>query len=1714
MSSKTATLLIAIFIFFGQVLLAASREDYNTAVPSGDKSIDNSTYINANNILMFVTNHGNFGRDLSDVFGYGAGTFYPYISIDAIESGQQDSYVLYAAGIWVGGLVNGEVRATIAEYSDEYVPGPMIDGTYSPDNPSYHVYKIYSDSLGSNPNNSYLNWPADQGAPVLPDGSPKTFGDQTLWSVFNDANPSQHHNNAGSTAPLGIEVRQTVWGSRDDNVYDTVLNVGEAQILHAGDADIALTIEIDDVTQILDGQQYVVTFDDAGDGSFVWNIIDETYDIVKVQDRPYPTGGNDAVAVDGLNFVLSPLQNGIEKIEEIANGDGILGSPDNVMYSLNSTGDWYVSSDAGSDFSRMNWRGLMGESDWEIRFTYDGSQYYDWNTDQLQPDRAPFEVWNIGEGTPDNTYDDVRINFSFIDDDNNAAWSWGDRVYPWEKPYVEPAPAIPNYVWDGDFKIGRIVFNDYSGTLMYPAEGTIVRFTSYKITPISEMDTIYVTAPSVYVDYVGEESDEIYIAYEVINKGENTIEDCYIALWSDPDLGGAGDDLVGCDPEDNLFFCYNGDGNDQQYGLNPPAIGFKVISGPLVSAPGETADYFGKSIPDHRNLGLAAFGKYYGGTDPDNAQETYNYMRGLLRDGSPYYYGGVQTTFINSGDPVNGTGDLDYAPSDRRMMGSFGPITMNPGDSQFVLIKMAVGRSGDYLSSITDLREKLNRPFSYPEDIYPPKTWHVTLDGNDTDGDGSEGNPFATIQHAVDVALSGDRVLIHSGIYTGEGNRDILVQGKELNFGGVGLTDSIAINCQGSEAEPHLGIKFQDCPGTSTLENLTITNAYRDGYARYSAVESRNSNLKIQSCHIVDNEATGVLSLYETGTLEIYNSDISRNQLAGVNSLNLSLKINDCRIADNKYGGIGSYGFSVRNNSIYNSEISGNGNFGLEIEYPSNAYVAGNTIVDNSTGFTYFIEPPKTADTKTVPIVMVNRNIFAYNEYFGVVETFASTPIIMGCNLFFNNSLGDLSGLEFDGDDHDNLFESPGFCSAEGGNYYLHDYSPCLPENNDCGAQIGAYGLSEDDCGPIELINLIQWRKDMGGNDHWYAVYPEALFWNQADSAAETRTHGEDGTGYLATILSPEENAFILDSVLKQLEPPTISGEFWLGGRDLLGINSWSWITGEPFLYENWGPTEPNNIGVETALSMWGPINTNPRIPGTWNNSLPDDNINQLHQYWSVVEFGEPEPGMIHPTNEWVNLYCDAPMSNNVPLNPGDVIRAYDTDMHLCGMGVVDSDGAYGFMPVYRDFPGSAIDEGMDPGETIRFSLNGVEITPSTPVLWTEMGDRIQVCTFTNMQTRSISLYTGWNLVSWNLDNDEEDIIKLLIPIMNNVELVMGFEAGGLTFDPQLPEFSTLSELDHYHGYWFKMKAPSHLLISGYPVSHGDKIVLEQDWNLISYWPPDGLTVPSALGEIYPYINLVLGWRDGVPQTYDPSLPDYSTLDYMASGYGYWVRMTQPAFLSYQFDMPKAAPKLFATPADYVSRIWTNVYSRSLTLDGETVPSGTPVTAIGSEDRVLGAGTVDENGKFGFMAVYGDDPMTKEIDGIRDGEEYYLKVGEVNTSERFVWSTSNPVVEIPELKSADVLPEHFALAQNYPNPFNPDTRIEFSLPQSSHVTLAVYDILGRKVAILADDQFDAGKHEVTWNGKNELSQQVASGVYFYRMKAGDFEQSRKMLLVK
>src|SRR4030095_1512086 len=97
---------------------------------------------------------------------------------------------------------------------------------------------------------------------------------------------------------------------------------------------------------------------------------------------------------------------------------------------------------------------------------------------------------------------------------------------------------------------------------------------------------------------------------------------------------------------------------------------------------------------------------------------------------------------------------------------------------------------------------------------------------------------------------------------------------------------------------------------------------------------------------------------------------------------------------------------------------------------------------------------------------------------------------------------------------------------------------------------------------------------------------------------------------------------------------------------------------------------------------------------------------------------------------------------------------------------------------------------------------------------------------------------------------------------------------------------------------------------------------------------------------------------------------------------------------------------------------------------------------------------------------------------------------------------------VVNLRSGEI-PTNYSLSQNYPNPFNPVTRIKFQIPHQGNVHLAIYDIMGKEMEVIVNENLQPGTYEIEWNATN-----FASGVYYYRITAGDFSETKKLILIK
>jgi hypothetical protein len=507
----------------------------------------------------------------------------------------------------------------------------------------------------------------------------------------------------------------------------------------------------------------------------------------------------------------------------------------------------------------------------------------------------------------------------------------------------------------------------------------------------------------------------------------------------------------------------------------------------------------------------------------------------------------------------------------------------------------------------------------------------------------------------------------------------------------------------------------------------------------------------------------------------------------------------------------------------------------------------------------------------------------------------------------------------------------------------------------------------------------------------------------------------------------------------------------------------------------------------------------------------------------TAVSVAHPiEVGGVTPTDQWIHIYCAEPTLDGVPLVPGDVIRAYDPDSVLCGIGTVGVDGSYGMIFIYADDVYTPnVDEGADPGDVITLTINEEEVFVDPELIWTENGAVIELCMFTRETCLLFDLGPGWHLISWNVAYTDS-VENWIAGFADKVEVILGFDRGGLVYVPSLAPFSTLQEVDYHFGYWIRLNDAVSFEICGGRISADDAIAIYRGWNLVSYWPEDILPIEDALSSILENLIVAYGW-DGEVQVYLPGDVIHSNLTEMVPQFGYWIKSAENDLLTYPGFMASArsGSTLHATMDNRgtTSNEWMAVYGSSIHLDGQPVAAGARIELSTLSGVVCGSGSYD-GASLKFTPVYGYVDIDEDASQLpRMGDRVAVRINGERVYPDIEYQGHGTFVRLNSLTRdasgvVNNVPGEYNLSQNYPNPFNPTTSISFNLPVAGHVELAVYNLLGQKVATVVDGTLAAGQHEVIWNGRDEDGQSVSTGVYLYRIESGEFNQIKKMILIR
>lgn len=376
----------------------------------------------------------------------------------------------------------------------------------------------------------------------------------------------------------------------------------------------------------------------------------------------------------------------------------------------------------------------------------------------------------------------------------------------------------------------------------------------------------------------------------------------------------------------------------------------------------------------------------------------------------------------------------------------------------------------------------------------------------------------------------------------------------------------------------------------------------------------------------------------------------------------------------------------------------------------------------------------------------------------------------------------------------------------------------------------------------------------------------------------------------------------------------------------------------------------------------------------------------------------------------------------------------------------------------------------------------------------------------------------------WTFSETLEQITSVDVPVSdkwNMISLPMNVpdaSAGALypTATPPAYYFSAgylpTDTLDHCRGYWMKFVGGTTVSISGSQVLR-DTCPVASGWNMIG-----SVTKPLAVGEVTTIPpGVVLSGFFG----YDGG---YALTDSIRPGQGYWVKAGADAQLV--FDVfPAASPRVQAFDLSGLNSLeirdasgsaQTLYFGAEAGSERASFAEMPPVPPPGAFDARFSSGLWIEQyaSRSGLSHEYAVNissasyPVTLSWNLTEGATRRFALDGIRPISGSGSLQLSGPTPVVIRVEDAD-LPQEFRLAQNYPNPFNPTARIRYELPSDVHVTLAVYNTLGMEVANLIDAPKAAGRYEVDVDASG-----WASGVYFYRLRAGTFTDVKKMILIR
>jgi len=390
-----------------------------------------------------------------------------------------------------------------------------------------------------------------------------------------------------------------------------------------------------------------------------------------------------------------------------------------------------------------------------------------------------------------------------------------------------------------------------------------------------------------------------------------------------------------------------------------------------------------------------------------------------------------------------------------------------------------------------------------------------------------------------------------------------------------------------------------------------------------------------------------------------------------------------------------------------------------------------------------------------------------------------------------------------------------------------------------------------------------------------------------------------------------------------------------------------------------------------------------------------------------------------------------------------------------------------------------------------------------------------------------VPLNPGWNLISVNVIGDDltkvlkDDNASSVYPVFDYFYTIKrdGTPAGFKKADIEAfyGKDATITIGENQLAYWIKVKNSCTLKVTGIPVDTRKTIALTPNqWNYVAYLPNTQAKISAAI-EASSLEDISRIASDVNIANITAGVPDEDFTMYPFQGYIMMADSSADTVtLQYKNGTSTGLAKAVPSPrkSDVTVTRFFQQYVGTATFYGKPAIEGDKVEVFDNNGVKCGDGVFGKDSKYSVM-VYGDDPLSDNDEGAVAGQDLNIKINGheavFDYSPLFAGDYSRSALNLIVKKA---IPKTFSLGQNVPNPFNPSTVIDFTVPSTSQINLSIYNVLGQKVVTLVNEVKEAGTYKIKWNGNDEKGASVASGVYFYKMDAGNFTKVREMNLIK